>query len=175
VGPRGVYDEVKRFAEAMTIAYHHARDPGQDHPIFNSYGPRMRRADERAVPNFIEQALTGKPLAMHGDGMQTRSLCYVDDLIEGIWRYWNAEFFGVMNICNPHEVTVLELAKTIVELTHSNSESHIRTATCRRPEMRRPDISLAQKELGWQSRVGLNEGLSATIAWARRLGQPPSH
>jgi dTDP-glucose 4,6-dehydratase len=168
VGPRGVYDEAKRFAEAMAMAYHHTHGvPVKIIRIFNTYGPRMRRADGRAVPNFIEQALTGKPLTVHGDGRQTRSLCYVDDLIEGIWRYLNAEFFGVMNIGNPHEITVLELAKTIVELAHSNSELTFKQRPLDDPEMRCPDISLAHRELGWEPRVDLNEGLSATIMWAR--------
>lgn len=168
VGPRGVYDEAKRFAEAMTVAYNRAHGVNTKIiRIFNTYGPGMRRADGRAVPNFIEQALTGKPVTVYGDGMQTRSLCYVDDLIEGVWRYLNAEFCGVLNLGNPEEISVLELAKMITELTGSSSELVMRERPVDDPEVRCPDISRAHKEIGWEPRVNLRQGLSATIDWAR--------
>ena len=168
VGPRGVYDEAKRFAEAMTVAYNSAHGVRTKIiRIFNTYGPGMRRADGRAVPNFIEQALTGKPVTVYGEGMQTRSLCYVDDLIEGIWRYLNAEFCDVINLGNPEEVSVLELAKIITELTGSNSELVLKDRPVDDPEVRCPDISRARREISWEPKVDLHEGLTATISWAR--------
>ena len=174
VGPRGVYDEAKRFAEAMTMAYSRAHGVNTKIiRIFNTYGPGMRRADGRAVPTFIEQALTGKPVTVYGDGMQTRSLCYVDDLIEGIWRYLNAEFCGVLNLGNPEEVSVLELAKMITELTGSNSELVLSKRPVDDPEVRCPDISRAHKEIGWEPQVSLRQGLAATIEWARQVWVNP--
>ena len=174
VGPRGVYDEAKRFAEAMTVAYNSAHGiHTKIIRIFNTYGPGMRRADGRAVPNFIEQALTGKPVTVYGEGMQTRSLCYVDDLIEGIWRYLNAEFSGVLNLGNPEEVSVLELAKVITELTGSNSELVLQDRPVDDPDVRCPDISRARREISWEPKVDLHEGLTATIKWARQVWVNP--
>lgn len=176
IGPRGVYDEAKRFAEAMTMAYHRAH--GLDTRIvriFNTFGPRMRRADGRAVPNFIDQALTSAPLTVHGDGSQTRSLCYVDDLIEGFWRLAGSEINDPVNIGNPEEVTVLELATLIAELAGTNSEMVFIDRPVDDPEVRRPDITRARRDLGWEPRVPLREGLERTIAWARTawVGERP--
>jgi dTDP-glucose 4,6-dehydratase len=168
IGPRGVYDEAKRYAEAIAMAYH--RTHGlvvKINRIFNTFGPRMRRRDGRAVPNFIEQALTGKPITVHGDGSQTRSLCYVDDLIEGIFRFLTSDEQGPMNIGNPHEVTVLELAETIRDLAGSSSETIFEDRPVDDPEQRRPDITRAKERLGWEPRVPLEEGLRRTIDWAR--------
>lgn len=176
VGPRGVYDEAKRFAEAMTMAYKRAHGVEvKIVRIFNTYGPGMRRADGRAVPSFVEQSLSGKPVTVHGDGRQTRSLCYVSDLVDGIWRYLNAGFSGVLNLGNPHEVTVLELAKTIVELTDSSSELVFQERPVDDPAVRCPDIARARREISWQPQVDLRDGLSATIAWARSnwIDPPP--
>ena len=168
IGPRGVYDEGKRFAEAMTMAYH--REHGIDIRIvriFNTFGPRMRRRDGRAVPNFIDQALLGEPLTVHGDGTQTRSLCYVDDEIEGFWRFINADHIGPMNIGNPHEVTILRLAETIAKLAGSGSDVKFMERPVDDPEVRCPDIGLARRVLGWEPQVSLEEGLQRTIDWAR--------
>lgn len=168
IGPRGVYDEGKRFAEAMTMAYH--REHGIDIRIvriFNTFGPRMRRRDGRAVPNFIDQALLGEPLTVHGDGSQTRSLCYVDDEIEGFWRFINSDHTGPMNIGNPHEVTILRLAETIAELAGSGSDVKFMERPVDDPEVRCPDIGLARRVLGWEPQVSLEDGLQRTIRWAR--------
>jgi dTDP-glucose 4,6-dehydratase len=168
IGPRGVYDEAKRYAEAMAFAYHRAH--GIDVRvvrIFNTYGPRMRRRDGRAVPTFIAQALKGEPLTVHGDGSQTRSLCYVDDLIEAFWRFINSEGTGPVNTGNPEEVSVLELAKLIAELAGSNSEVVFKERPVDDPEVRRPDIALARETLGWEPKISLREGLGKTIEWAR--------
>ncbi len=168
IGPRGVYDEAKRFAEAMVMAYH--RSHGVDVRIvriFNTYGPRMRRADGRAVPNFIEQALTGKPLTVHGDGTQTRSLCYVDDLIEGFWKLANSELVEPTNLGNPEEISVLELAKLINKVAGGKSSIEFLDRPVDDPEVRRPDISRAERELGWRPEVNLEQGLKRTIEWAR--------
>ncbi|MDP9069119.1 MAG: SDR family oxidoreductase [Actinomycetota bacterium] len=168
VGPRGVYDEGKRFAEAMTMAYH--REHGVDVRIvriFNTYGSRMRRRDGRAVPNFIDQALKGEQLTVHGDGSQTRSLCYVDDEIEGFWRFINSDHTGPMNIGNPHEVTILKLAETIAKLAGSGADVTYMERPVDDPEVRCPDIGLARRVLGWQPQVSLEDGLQRTIDWAR--------
>ena len=168
VGPRGVYDEGKRFAEAMTMSYHREHGvPVRIVRIFNTYGPRMRRRDGRAVPNFIDQSLQGEPLTVHGDGSQTRSLCYVDDLIEGVWRFLNADHTGPMNIGNPHEVTILKLAETIAKLAGAGSDVVYIERPIDDPEVRCPDIGLAQRALGWKPEIGLEEGLQRTIDWAR--------
>ena len=168
VGPRSVYDEAKRFAEALTMAYHRAHDvPVRLARIFNTYGPRMRRADGRAVPNFIDQALHGEPVTVHGDGSQTRSLCYVDDLIEGLWRLLNSGHTGPMNVGNPEEAKVLELARLIVELVDSASEMTFVDRPVDDPQQRCPDITLARAELSWEPRIGMREGLARTIDWAR--------
>ena len=167
VGPRSVYDEAKRFAEALTMAYHrHYGLEVRIARIFNTYGPRMRRADGRAVPNFLEQALNGRPLTVHGDGAQTRSLCFVADLIEGFWRHVASDCVGPVNLGNPEEVTVLELARLVIELTGSDSEITFLDRPVDDPQVRCPDITLAQRELGWKPEVSLREGLSRTIEWA---------
>ena len=168
IGPRGVYDEAKRYAEAMTFAYHRAHGiPVRIVRIFNTYGPRMRRRDGRAVPTFIAQALKGESLTVHGDGSQTRSLCYVDDLIEAFWRFINGKGTGPINTGNPEEVTVLQLADLIAELAESQSEVVFRDRPIDDPEVRRPDITLAKEQLGWEPTVPLRRGLAQTIEWAR--------
>ena len=168
IGPRGVYDEAKRYAEALTMAYH--RTHGMDVKIvriFNTFGPWMRRADGRAVPNFIDQSLRGLPLTVHGDGSQTRSLCYVDDLIEGFWRLAASDLNEPINIGNPEEVSVLELAKLIRDLAGGESEITFMERPVNDPEVRKPDITRASSELGWSPHVPLREGLARTIDWAR--------
>ena len=168
IGPRSVYDEAKRFAEAITAAYHRQHKlPVRIARIFNTYGPRMRRRDGRAVPNFIGQALRGEPLTVHGDGSQTRSLCYVDDLIEGFWRFVNTDFAGPVNLGNPEEIKVLELARLIAEVAGSSSDVTFQERPVDDPELRRPNISLAQTRLGWAPKVTLREGLQLTLDWAR--------
>ena len=168
VGPRGVYDEAKRYAEAIAMAYHRVHQiPVKIARIFNTYGPRFRRGDGRAVPNFISQALRGEPMTVHGDGTQTRSLCYVDDLVEGIWRFLVSDAIGPMNIGNPNEVTVLQLAELVREIVGSDVEIRFLDRPVDDPEVRCPDISLARRCLGWEPQVGLEEGLKRTIAWAR--------
>ncbi|HYI46579.1 MAG TPA: UDP-glucuronic acid decarboxylase family protein [Actinomycetota bacterium] len=170
VGPRGVYDEAKRYAEAMTMAYHRAHSiPVHIIRIFNTFGPRMRRQDGRAVPNFILQSLRNEPITVHGDGSQTRSLCFVDDLIEGIWRFLNSDVTGPMNLGNPSEVTVLQLAQTIMSLAGATSKIEFVERPVDDPEVRQPDIGLARKELGWEPKVSLEEGLKTTIDWARQV------
>jgi len=165
IGPRSVYDEAKRFAEAATMAYH--REHGLDvriARIFNTYGPGMRPSDGRAVPNFIDQALWGQPLTVHGDGTQTRSLCYVDDLIEGLWRLMRTPFIiGPVNLGNPEEVSMLELATLINRLTGNESSIKFEPRPTDDPEHRRPDITLAQRHLQWQPTTPLIEGLRRTI------------
>jgi dTDP-glucose 4,6-dehydratase len=170
IGPRGVYDEAKRYAEAMAMAYHRAHGiPVKILRIFNTYGPRMRRQDGRAVPTFVDQALRGEPITVHGDGSQTRSLCYVDDLIDGIWRLLVSDVVGApVNLGNPEEVTVLDLAKTIVSIAGSGSEVIFTERPVDDPEVRCPDIARARSELGWTPRVPLAEGLRRTIDWARQ-------
>ncbi len=166
VGPRGVYDEAKRFAEALTMAYH--RHHGVDTRIvriFNTYGPRMRAGDGRVVPTFINQALAGEPLTVFGDGSQTRSFCYVSDLIEGIWRLLRSDVREPVNIGNPSEMTVLQFAQEIVRLTGSSSEITFRELPTDDPKVRQPDISLARSTLGWEPGVLLADGLRDTIAY----------
>ena len=168
VGPRSVYDEAKRFAEAISTAYHDVHGiPVKIARIFNTFGPRMRREDGRAVPTFIDQAERGESLTVHGDGSQTRSLCYVDDLVEGFWRFLNADVLGPVNIGNPHEVTVLELAELIRELSESRSPIVFTQRPIDDPEVRCPDITRARSALRWEPDVGLAEGIARTIAWFR--------
>jgi dTDP-glucose 4,6-dehydratase len=171
VGPRGVYDEAKRFAEAITMAYH--RHHGVDTRIariFNTYGPRMRAGDGRVVPAFINQALRGEPLTAFGDGSQTRSFCYVDDLIEGFWRLLHSDVHDPVNLGNPAEMTVLDFAREVIRVTHSCSEVVFRPLPVDDPKVRQPDISLARRVLGWEPRVTLAEGLQATVRYfAERL------
>ena len=168
VGPRGVYDEAKRFAEAMTMAYR--RTHGVDTAIvriFNTYGPRMRPDDGRAIPTFIRQALQGDPITVAGDGSQTRSVCYVDDLVEGILRLAASPLAGPVNIGNPGELTVLELAERIRAELGSHSPIEFVPRPEDDPTVRRPDIGLARRELGWEPVVPLEDGLKPTIAWIR--------
>ncbi len=169
VGPRGVYDEAKRFAEAMSMAYHRAHGVRVAIArIFNTYGPRMRRDDGRAVPSFVAQALAGKRLTVHGDGSQTRSLCYVDDLVEGLWRLFVSDRTGPMNLGNPEEVPVLELAMRVREVVGADVDVEFVRRPVDDPQMRRPDISAARLELGWEPKVPLRIGLERMVAWARR-------
>ena len=166
IGPRGVYDEGKRFAEALTMAYH--RTHGLDTKIvriFNTFGPYMRFDDGRAVPEFMTAALQGRPLVVHGDGSQTRSLCYVDDLIDGIVQLAESDHHGPMNIGNPEEVSVLELAQLIAKITNSTSEITFGPRPVDDPNVRRPDISLARQVLGWEPKVRLEDGLRRTAEW----------
>jgi dTDP-glucose 4,6-dehydratase len=168
VGPRGVYDEAKRYAEAMAAAYRRAHGiPVRIARIFNTYGPRMRRHDGRAVPSFIGQALEGSPLTVHGRGTQTRSLCYVDDLVEGIWRLLGVDLQDPVNLGNPEEVTVLRLADMIREAAGSDSDISFSDRPVDDPEVRSPDITLARARLGWEPKVPLTKGLVRTVEWAR--------
>ncbi|MDD5504390.1 MAG: SDR family oxidoreductase [Candidatus Omnitrophica bacterium] len=163
-GPRGCYDEAKRFAEAMTLAYHRSR--GLDTKIvriFNTYGPRMRDYDGRAIPNFICQSLQGKPVTVYGDGLQTRSFCYVSDLIDGIYRLLCSAINEPVNIGNPNEMTLLDLAREIIKLTGSSSRIEYRPLPVNDPKVRRPDIGKAQAMLGWKPVMELREGLRHTI------------
>jgi dTDP-glucose 4,6-dehydratase len=178
VGPRGVYDEAKRFAEAMTMAYH--RYHGLDVRIvriFNTYGPRMRVRDGRVVPAFVQQALTGEPMTVFGEGKQTRSFCYVDDLVEGIWRLLMSDLRMPCNIGNPHEMTILEFAETIRAAVGSSSPIVFKPLPEDDPQTRRPDITQAREKLGWEPKVQLAQGLESTIAYFRsmldRQGVPP--
>jgi dTDP-glucose 4,6-dehydratase len=172
IGPRGVYDEAKRFAEAMTMAYH--RYHGVDTRIvriFNTFGPRMRLNDGRVVPNFIAQALLGQPLTVFGDGSQTRSFCYANDTVEGIYRLLMSDESDPVNIGNPREMTILQFAHRIIELTGSSSLiTYVQPKDVRikdDPKVRQPDITKARRVLGWEPRVSLEEGLRQTIAWFR--------
>jgi dTDP-glucose 4,6-dehydratase len=170
VGPRGVYDEAKRFAEAMTMAYH--RFHGLDVRIvriFNTYGPAMRPHDGRVVSNFIRQALTGDPLTVYGDGSQTRSFCYVSDEIDGIYRLLMSDWVGPMNIGNPDEMTVMELARLVLDLTGSPSRIETKPLPQDDPQVRRPMIERARETLGWSPQVSLAEGLEKTIEYFRTL------
>jgi len=170
VGPRGVYDEAKRFAEALTMAYHryHALDT-RIARIFNTFGPRMRPHDGRVVSNFIRQALRGEPLTVYGDGSQTRSFCYVEDLVEGIVRLFERGTPDPTNIGNPGEFTVWQLAVHVLALTGSRSEIVHRPLPEDDPRVRQPDISRARELLGWEPSVPLDEGLARTIAYFREV------
>ena len=170
VGPRGVYDEAKRFAEAMVMAYH--RFHGLETRIariFNTYGPRMRPRDGRVVPAFIDQALRNEPLTVFGDGSQTRSFCYVTDLIEGFWRLLNQSNSDPINIGNPSEMSVLEFAERIIEITGATSEIVYKDLPVDDPKTRQPDISRARALLGWEPQVDLAEGLRHTVDYFRSL------
>ncbi len=174
VGPRSIYDEAKRAAEAFTMAYHnHHGLETRIVRIFNTYGPRMRRRDGRAVPAFLSQALAGKPITVFGDGSQTRSLCYVDDLVDGIDRLLGSDYALPVNIGNPIEITMLELARTVRDLCGSRSEIVFEPLPVDDPRRRRPDIGLARSLLAWEPRVPLEEGLARTIAWWRGSGAEP--
>jgi len=166
IGPRGVYDEAKRFAEALTMAYHrYHRMPVRIVRIFNTYGPRMRRRDGRAVPAFIDQAQRNKPVTVFGRGMQTRSLCYIDDLVRGIYKLLVSTVNEPVNIGNPEEITMRELARTIISLTNSKSAIAYRPLPVDDPKVRRPDISRARARLKWKPTVSLEDGLRTTIKW----------
>ncbi|HOT96452.1 MAG TPA: SDR family oxidoreductase [bacterium] len=168
VGPRGVYDEAKRFGEALTMAYH--RYKGVDTKIvriFNTYGPRMRPNDGRAIPAFVPQALRNEPITIFGDGSQTRSFCYVSDLIEGIYRLMVSDQHEPVNIGNPQEMTIREMAEAIIRLTGSASPLIFKPLPVDDPKVRQPDIMLARKLLGWEPQVDLEVGLTRTIAWFR--------
>jgi dTDP-glucose 4,6-dehydratase len=168
IGPRGVYDEAKRFAEAMTTAYH--RYHGLDTKIvriFNTYGPRMRLNDGRAVPAFMSQALRGEDITIFGSGQQTRSFCYVSDLVDGIIRLMESSVNDPVNIGNPHEMTIEEIAREIVRLTASTSRLVYRPLPEDDPKVRKPDITRARTLLGWEPKVGLEEGLARTLEYFR--------
>jgi dTDP-glucose 4,6-dehydratase len=170
IGPRGVYDEAKRFAEAMVMAYH--RYHGLDTRIariFNTYGPRMRPADGRVVSNFIVQALRGDPITLYGDGSQTRSFCFVEDEVEGIFRLFFSQHHGPVNLGNPHEFSVRQLAEMVLEETGSSSALVERPLPEDDPKVRQPDIALARELLSWAPAVGLREGLGATVPYFRTL------
>jgi dTDP-glucose 4,6-dehydratase len=168
IGPRGVYDEAKRFGEAITMAYHRAHNVDtRIVRIFNTYGPRMRACDGRVVPAFIGQALAGKSLTVFGDGSQTRSFCYVSDLIDGIYRLLESSEVDPVNIGNPVEMTVLQFAREIIAATGSKSTIVYEPLPQDDPKVRQPDISKARRVLGWEPRVALGDGLAKTIEWFR--------
>ena len=171
VGPRGVYDEAKRFAEAMTMAYH--RFHGVDTKIvriFNTFGTRMRLTDGRAIPTFIRQALRGEPLTVAGDGSQTRSFTHCSDLVDGIWRLMNSSVNDPVNIGNPNEMTLVDLAKLIIRLSGSRSDLRFIPLPVDDPKVRQPDITRARTQLGWEPRVDVEQGLRETIDWYRSRG-----
>jgi dTDP-glucose 4,6-dehydratase len=169
IGPRGVYDEAKRFAEAITMAYHRSHGmPVRIVRIFNTYGPRMRQNDGRAVPNFVSQALRGKPITVYGDGSQTRSLTYVTDLVDGIDRLIKSDLNTPCNIGNPRELSLLDIAQTVKQLAKSKSRIVFKPLPIDDPKVRRPDITLAKAKLGWQAKVSLEQGLPLTIADFRK-------
>jgi len=169
VGPRGVYDEAKRFAEAMTMAYH--RTHGLDTRIvriFNTYGPRMKLNDGRALPTFMVQALRGEPLTVYGDGSQTRSFCYIDDMLEGIWRLLYSDEHEPVNLGNPDEVSILDFAREIIQITGSESKIVFSPLPKDDPHVRQPDISKARRILDWEPRVGRHEGILKALPYFRR-------
>jgi dTDP-glucose 4,6-dehydratase len=174
IGPRGVYDEAKRYAEAMTMAY--LRQQGVDTAIvriFNTYGPRMRPHDGRAIPTFLRQALSEKPVTVFGDGSQTRSFCYVDDLVRGLIMLMESGVHEPVNIGNPNEMSLLEMAKTVIELTESRSEIVFEALPVDDPKVRQPDISRAKDLLGWEPEIDLRDGLRKTIDHAmQELARP---
>ena len=166
IGPRGVYDEAKRFAEAITMAYH--RTHGINTKIvriFNTYGPRMRVNDGRAIPNFLKQAIMGRDLTVYGDGSQTRSFCFVSDLVEGLYRLLMSENNYPINIGNPNEMTIKEMADKIVKATHSKSKIIHVPLPEDDPKIRQPDITLAKKYLNWEPEVSLDQGLQSTLEY----------
>jgi dTDP-glucose 4,6-dehydratase len=168
VGPRGVYDEAKRFAEALTVAYRSTHQVDTKIlRIFNTHGPRMRPDDGRAIPTFIRQAIKNEPITVAGDGTQTRSIQYVDDLVEGVMRLLHSDQAGPINIGNPHEVSMLQLAEAIRELVGSTSQITYIPRPQDDPTVRQPDITLARTLLGWEPQVSLDEGLKKTIEWFR--------
>ena len=169
IGPRGVYDEAKRFAEAMTMAYHRAH--GLDVRIvriFNTFGPRLRVDDGRSVSNFLHQALLGKPITIYGDGSQTRSFCFVEDEVRGFLALLDGDITGPVNIGNPAEYSIRQLAEEVLTVTGSESEVVYEPLPVDDPTQRRPDITLARTQLGWEPRIGLREGLQRTADWFRQ-------
>jgi dTDP-glucose 4,6-dehydratase len=167
IGPRGVYDEAKRYAEALTMAYHRQQEVDTAIVrIFNTYGPRMRAYDGRAIPTFLRQALKDQHITVFGDGSQTRSFCYVDDLIRGIVGLAESDVHAPVNVGNPNEFTLLELAKTVIEVTESRSEIVYEPLPVDDPQQRQPDITRARDLLGWEPKVELREGLQRTIEQA---------
>jgi len=168
IGPRGMYDEAKRFAEALTMAYHNTHKMNTKIArIFNTYGPMMRKKDGRAVPNFIMQALTNEPLTVYGDGSQTRSFCYISDMIEGIYKLMLSDANDPVNLGNPDEHTIMDLAKKIIELAGSSSKTVFKPLPVDDPKIRRPDITKAKDILKWHPKVPIDEGLRKTIDWFR--------
>ena len=170
IGPRSVYDEAKRFGEALTMAYH--REYGVDVRIvriFNTYGPRMQLDDGRVVTNFVRQAIVGEPLTLYGDGTQTRSFCYVDDEVTGLLALLDSDEIGPVNIGNPIEITVSELASLIVELTNSTSTVEFLPLPSDDPKIRQPDITIARERLGWEPQIDLRTGLTAMIAYCHSV------
>lgn len=166
VGPRGVYDESKRFAEALTIAYHHYHKmDNKIARIFNTYGPRMRADDGRAIPTFVNQALNNKEITVFGKGLQTRSFCFISDLVSGIYKLMLSSLNEPVNLGNPEELTVLDLARTIIRITRSKSPIIFKPLPEDDPKVRCPDISKANKDLSWQPKVGLEEGLKKAVEW----------
>ena len=169
IGPRGVYDEAKRFGEALSFAYHRTHGINTKIArIFNTYGPRMRSGDGRVVPTFITQALAGKPLTVFGDGNQTRSFCYVSDLVDGIYRLLVSDVNEPVNLGNPAEMTIMDFARTIVEITGCASDIVFERLPVDDPKVRQPDIARARKLLGWEPKVSLDEGLRRTIEFFKK-------
>lgn len=170
VGPRGVYDEAKRFAEAMTMAYHRYQKVNTHIVrIFNTYGPRMRPSDGRAIPTFIPQALRNEPLTIFGDGSQTRSFCYVADLIEGIYRLMMSDYHEPVNVGNPHEMTIKEMAQMVIKLSGSSSSIVQEPLPVDDPKVRQPNASLAKKLLDWEAKIPVEDGLKRTIDYYKKL------
>ncbi len=168
IGPRAVYDEAKRFAEAITMAYRrYEKVDVRLARIFNTYGPRMRLDDGRVVPTFVAQALRGEAITMFGDGSQTRSFCYVDDNVEGIWRLLRSGYQEPVNIGNPHELTIMEFARAVQRLVGTRVDIVQKPLPEDDPKVRRPDISRAKEILGWEPKVAFDEGMRRTIAWFR--------
>jgi len=171
VGPRGVYDEAKRFAEAITMAYHRVHKVDTKIArIFNTYGPRMRKEDGRAIPNFISQAIRNKPITVYGKGKQTRSFCYVTDLIEGLYRLMNSKVNDPVNLGNPIEMTILDLAKKIIRLSGSKSNIVYKALPQDDPKTRQPDIRRAKRLFNWMPKVYLEQGLTKTISYFENKG-----
>ena len=170
IGPRGVYDEAKRFAEAITMAYHRYHNvEARIARIFNTFGPRMRAKDGRAIPNFIMQALTGQPITVYGDGYQTRSFCYITDQVDGLYKLLMSEEDEPVNIGNPEEIPLIEIAKEIIELTSSKSKIIFEELPVNDPKVRQPDITKARTKLGWEPKVSRQEGLKKTIQYFKEL------
>jgi dTDP-glucose 4,6-dehydratase len=166
IGPRAVYDEAKRFAEAITVAYRrYEKVPVRIARIFNTYGPRMRLDDGRVVPAFVGQALRGEPITVFGDGTQTRSFCYVDDNVEGMWRLLHSSYQEPVNVGNPHELSILEFARAVQRLVGTDLPIVHHPLPEDDPKIRRPDITRAKQILGWEPKVGFDDGMRRTIAW----------